>query len=227
MTELEKKLGYTFRDKSFLQTALTHSSYANETRGGTVRCNERLEFLGDSILGMTVAKYLYYHRPNMPEGKMTKLRAELVCEQSLVQIAEKLDLGEYLYLGKGELLGGGRHRPSILADAVEAIFAAVLLDADMKQAEEIILQLLGESLEENHPAAAQDHKTALQELTQKRDGQNVTYHLLDATGPDHQKTFFVEVKLGDEIVGSGVGKSKKEAEQAAAATALRHLGRIW
>ncbi|MCL2827406.1 MAG: ribonuclease III [Oscillospiraceae bacterium] len=224
MTKLEKKLGYTFRDKSLLQMALTHSSYANETRNGTVQCNERLEFLGDSILGMTVAKYLYHHRPNMPEGKMTKLRAELVCEQSLVQIAEKLDLGEHLYLGKGESLGGGRNRPSILADAVEAIFAAILLDAGMEQVEKIILQLLGESLEENHPTAAQDHKTALQELTQKKNGQNVTYHLLDATGPDHQKTFSVEVKLGDETVGHGVGKSKKEAEQAAAAAALRRLG---
>jgi len=223
MTELEKKLGYVFRDKSILQTALTHSSYANETRSGTVQCNERLEFLGDSILGMTVAKYLYHNRPNMPEGKMTKLRAELVCEPSLVQIAEKLELGEHLYLGKGESLGGGRHRPSILADAVEAIFAAVLLDADMNRAEEIILRLLGESLEENHPTGTQDHKTALQELTQKKNGQNVTYHLLDATGPDHQKTFSVEVKLGDEIVGSGAGKSKKEAEQAAAAAALRYL----
>jgi len=224
MTELEQKIGYRFRDQSLLQMALTHSSYANETRQGECQHNERLEFLGDSVLGFTVAKYLYKHYPDMPEGKMTKQRAELVCEQSLVRIADKLGIGEHLCLGRGEELGGGRQRPSILADAVEAIFAAVLLDSDIDQAEEIVLGLLGESLNLDQSASVQDNKTALQELVQQKSGQTLSYHLLSATGPDHQKLFEAEVRLNDEPVGVGTGRSKKEAEQVAAAVALRHLG---
>jgi len=223
MAELEQKLGYTFRDKSLLQTALTHSSYANEARAEEVLCNERLEFLGDSVLGFTVANYLYKHYPNLPEGKMTRLRADLVCEQSLVRVADKLEVGEHLCLGRGEELGGGRQRPSILADAVEAIFAAVLLDSDIDRAEEIILGLLGESLLLDQSGALQDCKTALQELVQQKSGQSIVYHLLSATGPDHQKLFEAEVRLNDEPIGAGTGRSKKEAEQAAAAAALEWL----
>ncbi|MCL2563968.1 MAG: ribonuclease III [Oscillospiraceae bacterium] len=223
MTEIEQKIGYTFSDKTLLQTALTHSSYANEAKQGKNRCNERLEFLGDSVLGFTVAKYLYKHYPDMPEGKMTKLRAELVCEQTLVGIADKLGLGVYLYLGRGEEQGGGRGRPSILADAVEAIFAAVLLDSDIAQAEQIVLGLLGDSLKLEQGGAVQDYKTALQELVQQKSGQVLSYHLLSATGPDHQKTFEAEVRLNDVPVGIGTGRSKKEAEQVAAAVALGQL----
>jgi len=223
MHELERKLGYTFIDKSLLETALTHSSYANEVRQGEVRCNERLEFLGDSVLGLTVAKYLYKHYPDMPEGKMTRLRADLVCEQSLVRVADKLGIGEHLCLGRGEELGGGRQRPSILADAVEAIFAAVLLDSNISQAEEIVLGLLDESLRPDHSGAVQDHKTMLQELIQRKSGQVLAYHLLSASGPDHQKFFEAEVRLNDEPIGTGSGRSKKEAEQAAAAAALELL----
>ena len=222
MTELEQKIGYTFKDKTLLQTALTHSSFANEAKGGCL-CNERLEFLGDSVLGFTVAKYLYKHHPDMPEGKMTKLRAELVCEQSLVRAADKLGLGAYLRLGRGEETSGGRERPSILADAVEAIFAAVMLDSDMAEAEQIVLRLLDESLRREQGSAVQDSKTALQELVQRKSGQVLSYHLLGTTGPDHQKTFEVEVRLNDVPVGTGTGKSKKEAEQVAAAVALGQL----
>ena len=222
MTQLEQKLGYHFRDKSLMERALTHSSYANETKAGKLGCNERLEFLGDSALGLTVAKYLYHRYPDMPEGKMTKLRAELVCEQSLVRLADNLGLGEYLYLGRGEILGGGRNRPSILADAVEALFAAILLDGGMEKAEKIILTLLEESLRQSTPPE-RDHKTALQELVQKKPDQHLTYRLLAATGPDHQKVFTVEVQLNGQAIGEGVGKSKKEAEQAAANAALFHL----
>jgi len=223
MQELEQKIGYTFRDKALLQTALTHSSYANEAKREKCLCNERLEFLGDSVLGFTVAQYLYNHYPDMPEGKMTKLRAELVCEQSLVRIADGLGLGEHLYLGRGEVLGGGRQRASILADAVEAIFAAVLLDSDIGQAERIVLALLGDSLRAEQGNVVQDNKTALQELVQQKSGQVLSYHLLSASGPDHQKVFESEVRLNDRSVGTGRGRSKKEAEQAAACAALRQL----
>ena len=224
MTELEQRLGYTFRDKTFLETALTHSSWANEMRHTRRQCNERLEFLGDSVLGFSVAQYLYKHHPDMPEGKMTKLRAELVCEQSLVRMADKLDLGAHLYLGRGEEQCGGRQRASILADAVEAIFAAVLLDSDIHQAERTVLALLGESLTLDRPGGGQDSKTALQELVQSKSGQVLSYHLLSAVGPDHQKVFEVEVRLNGEVVGAGSGRSKKEAEQVAAAVALGRLG---
>ena len=223
MTELEQKIGYTFKDKALLQTALTHSSYANEAKQGKRPCNERLEFLGDSVLGFTVARYLYKHYPDMPEGKMTKLRAELVCEQSLVRVADKLQLGEHLYLGRGEVQGGGRQRPSILADAVEAIFAAVLLDSGISRAERTVLRLLGDSLKLPQGGAVQDYKTALQELVQQKSGQILSYHLLSATGPDHQKVFEAEVRLNDEPIGTGTGRSKKEAEQVAASVALGQL----
>ena len=224
MTELEQKLGYSFRDRALLETALTHSSWANEARGEGRPCNERLEFLGDSVLGFSVAQYLYKHYPDMPEGKMTRLRAELVCEQSLVRMADQLDLGAHLYLGRGEEQGGGRQRASILADAMEAIFAAVLLDSDFHQAERTVLALLGESLALDRPGGGQDSKTALQELVQSKSGQVLSYHLISAVGPDHQKVFEVEVRLNDEVVGAGSGRSKKEAEQVAASAALGRLG---
>lgn len=224
MTELEQKLGHTFKNPSLLKTALTHSSFANESKGKGEACNERLEFLGDSILGFTVAKYLYKHRPDMPEGKMTKLRAELVCEQSLVQIADKLELGTHLFLGRGEDLGGGRNRPSILADAVEALFAAVFLDGGVRKAEQVILSLLDEHLtQEQGGGAIQDYKTALQELVQRKSDQSLSYHLLSATGPDHCKEFHVEVQLNGVSVGTGTGRNKKEAEQAAASVALGEM----
>lgn len=222
MTGLEKKLNYRFKDADLIKTALTHSSYANENRGGKTVCNERLEFLGDAVLGMTVAKHLYHSCPGLPEGEMTKRRAELVCEQSLVNVAKALELGDYLYLGKGEEQGGGRTRPSILADAVEAVLAAVMLDGGIEQAEKIVNEYILSDINGLRERAS-DNKTALQELVQKKSGQVLTYRLADESGPDHKKVFTVEVMLNGEVIGRGAGKSKKEAEQSAAATALRSL----
>ena len=223
VTPLEQKIGYTFQNKALLESALTHSSFANESKGRACACNERLEFLGDSVLGFTIAGYLYHHYPDLPEGKLTKLRAELVCEPSLVKVADRLALGAHLRLGKGEDQSGGRKRPSILADAVEAIFAAVLLDSNIQTAQNVVLSLLEENLKTTKPGTTADNKTALQELIQRKSEQHLSYHLIAATGPDHQKIFQVEVKLNDETIGAGSGKSKKEAEQAAAGYALEKL----
>lgn len=222
MTGLEERIGYTFHDRSLLQTALTHSSYANESGGGAV-CNERLEFLGDSILGLTVADALYRAFPHMPEGRMTRLRAELVCEQSLHRIAGELELGRFVRLGHGMEHNGGREHASILADAVEALIAAIYLDSSLEQAQRFIRAYLLASLGEEEPLYFSDCKTALQELVQQRPGQLLSYELLDESGPDHDKTFHVRVLLNDRPVGEGHGHSKKEAEQAAAGQALRDM----
>jgi len=220
MEALEQRLGYRFQNKALLKTALTHSSYANEAKSGGVQCNERLEFLGDSVLGMTVAHYLYQRFSALSEGEMTKLRAELVCEQSLVRVAGRLELGQYLYLGKGEEQSGGRSRPSILADAVEAVLAAVMLDGGIGEAERLVeLYILPEA--ETVRKRARDHKTALQELAQRKINQTLVYHMTGESGPDHQKLFTVQVCLNGQPVGTGSGRSKKEAEQAAASDALR------
>ena len=220
MKSLEEKLGYSFQDSSLLEHALTHSSYANESRG---RCtsNERLEFLGDSVLGMVVADHLYRTCPDMPEGELTRTRAALVCEESLVEVAQELGLGDYLRLGRGEELGGGRHRPSIQADAVEAVLAAVYLDGGIGSARKIIHRYI--LSQPQKPSGHRDHKTALQELVQRESGQTLTYRLTGEKGPDHAKVFWVEVCLNDETVGSGKGRSKKEAEQMAAKAAIEQL----
>jgi ribonuclease-3 len=222
MKELEEKLEYKFNNRELLRTALTHSSYANENRHSGAVCNERLEFLGDSVLGMTVADYLYRNYPDLSEGRMTKMRAELVCEQSLVNVAEKLGLGEYLRLGKGEELGGGRHRKSIIADAVEAVIASVYLDGGQERAAKIIYKFIldpisGETVQ-NH-----DYKTVLQEKVQRMEGKVLSYQLTGESGPDHMKTFTVEVVLSGEVLASGTGRTKKAAEQAAAKNALEGM----
>lgn len=222
MKTLEEKLGYTFQNRSLLENALTHSSYANENRGRGMRSNERLEFLGDSVLGMVVADFLYRTNPNLPEGELTRVRANLVCENSLVVVARELDLGRYLMLGHGEAAGGGRERPSILADAVEAVLAAVYLDGGISHARPIIQNyILDRAAQEK--GANHDFKTALQELIQRESGQVLTYHLTGESGPDHAKVFQVEVHLNGEAVGQGQGRSKKEAEQSAAQAALEKL----
>lgn len=217
MRELEDKLGYSFKDKNLLKMALTHSSYANEIKRDGVNSNERLEFLGDSILGMLVAKYLYDSYPDMKEGKMTKLRSELVCEQSLSAAADRLSLGEYLYLGKGEVQSGGRERPSLLADAVEAVLAAVTIDGGLTVARRIVRKyiLVNSAGVKNH-----DYKTLLQEIIQRKSGRTFSYNLIDEQGPDHQKEFTVEVRIDSTPVSVGRGRTKKEAEQAAASAAL-------
>jgi len=220
MTTLEEKLGYEFRDPALLENALTHSSCANESRGRR-QSNERLEFLGDSILGMVVADHLYRNHPDLPEGELTRTRAALVCEDSLVEVAEALHLGEYLHLGKGEEAGGGRERPSIIADAVEAVLAAVYLDGGIGSARKLIQKFILDR--EAEKSASRDYKTALQELVQRESGQVLGYQLIGAEGPDHAKIFSVEVDLNGIPIGQGRGRSKKEAEQNAAKAAIEKL----
>ena len=223
MTALEERLSYSFRNRALLETALTHSSYANENRASGIVCNERLEFLGDSVLGVTVADFLYRHFPDMPEGRMTRLRAELVCEQSLHRVALELHLGDYLRLGKGEEHNGGRKRASILSDAVEAVIAAMYLDAGMETAAGFIHRCLLDDVRAIETPTFTDYKTSLQELVQRHSGQVLSYELVGEEGPDHAKTFRVQVCLNGEPLGRGTGRTKKEAEQTAAANALEAL----
>ena len=220
MESLEAKLGYTFRDRALLENALTHSSYANENRS-PMGSNERLEFLGDSILGMVTADFLYKEHPHLPEGDLTRKRAALVCEESLVEVADRLDLGAYLRLGRGEDAGGGRERPSIRADAVEAVLAAVYLDGGLMEARKIIRRFILDK--EQEKMTSRDHKTTLQELVQRESGQVLSYHLTGESGPDHAKVFAVVVELNGKPVGQGQGHSKKEAEQMAAQAAIETL----
>ena len=224
MRELEKKLNYTFRDPGLLGEALSHSSYANEHRSAGLRSNERLEFLGDSVLGFVTAEFLFLQHPDLPEGDLTRIRAALVCEQSLYEVARKLDLGRYLKLGRGEEAGGGRERTSILADATEAVFAAVYLDGGIGAASTLIHRvLLDAEKEEVVEERRRDYKTALQELVQRQADQVLTYRMIGEEGPDHDKTFLAEVLLNGTQVGTSSGHSKKEAEQSAAKAALRKL----
>lgn len=222
MENLEKKIGYTFKNKELLKTALTHSSFANE-QGGNVKYNERLEFLGDSVLGIITAEYLFINHRDFPEGELTKVRSALVCEKALFNFATELGLGEYLFLGKGEANTGGRERPSILADAFEALIAAIYLDGGMEQAKAFVLRFIkkaqNEAIEVNT-----DYKTKLQEIIQKNPEERVEYVIIDETGPDHDKRFIVGVKLNSNIIGKGEGRSKKQAEQLAAKEALRLMG---
>ena len=224
MRELEKKLNYTFRDPGLLGEALSHSSYANEHRSAGLRSNERLDFLGDSVLGFVTAEFLFLQHPDLPEGDLTRSRAALVCEQSGYEVARKLDLGRYLKLGRGEEAGGGRERTSILADATEAVFAAVYLDGGIGAASTLIHRvLLDAEKEEVVEERRRDYKTALQELVQRQADQVLTYRMIGEEGPDHDKTFLAEVLLNGTQVGTGSGHSKKEAEQSAAKAALRKL----
>ena len=224
MQELEKKLNYTFRDPGLLGEALSHSSYANEHRSAGLRSNERLEFLGDSVLGFVTAEFLFLQHPDLPEGDLTRIRAALVCEQSLYEVARKLDLGRYLKLGRGEEAGGGRERTSILADATEAVFAAVYLDGGIGAASTLIHRvLLDAEKEEVVEERRRDYKTVLQELVQRQADQVLTSRMIGEEGPDHDKTFLAEVLLNGTQVGTGSGHSKKEAEQSAAKAALRKL----
>ena len=220
--DLESAIGYRFRNITLLQNALTHSSYANERWHDSLKSNERLEFLGDSILGMVVAEYLYKNFPDRPEGELTRMRADMVCEKSLASVAARIGLGQHLMLGNGEEQGGGRNRDSILADAVESVIAAAFLDGGMAAARQFIDQyiLVEVPVTKLHNA---DYKTALQELVQQKKNQVLTYTLIGESGPDHDKRFEVEVKLNGEVVGVGSGSSKKRAEQDAAHSAIEAL----
>ena len=224
LSELEAGLGYTFRDKSILENALTHSSYANENRERGLHDNERLEFLGDSILGFVVADYLYRSFPDKPEGELTRIRAALVCEESLHEVAQSLHLGDFLMLGKGEESGGGRRRPSILADAVEAVLAAVYLDGGIDKVRALIHRILLEKEQEQEVEnRRRDCKTELQELVQRKPNQVLHYEPVSESGPDHAKVFAVAVTLNGQVIGLGSGHSKKEAEQSAARAALEQM----
>ena len=226
MEELEKELRYTFRSPELLRRALCHSSYANEHRHEREESNERLEFLGDSVLGFVTADYLYARHPNLPEGDLTRRRAALVREETLYEVAKKLELGRYLRLGHGEETSGGRMRHSILADATEALFAAVYLDGGMESASTLIHRLLLDGTQEAVTEERRtDYKTTLQELIQQSAGQDLCYRILDETGPDHAKTFTAEALVNGRPLGRGTGPSKQKAEQAAARAALEQMRR--
>ncbi len=220
--DLETAIGYQFKNITLLQNALAHSSYANERWHDSLKSNERLEFLGDSILGMVVAEYLYRNFPNRPEGNLTRMRADMVCERALANVAERIGLGQHLLLGHGEEAGGGRNRDSILADAVESVIAACFLDGGMEPARKFINTFVLTDVPVQKLKNA-DYKTALQELVQRKQNQVITYVLVGESGPDHDKHFQVEVSINGQVVGSGEGKSKKRAEQDAARSAMENL----
>ena len=218
MKQLEKNIGYHFRDKSLLKTAVTHSSYANENRGG-LAYNERLEFLGDAVLQLITSEKLFKENPDMPEGRMSKQRAALVCEDALAGYSHEIQLGDFMLLGKGEEATGGRNRPSILADAFEALIGAIFLDGGMDNAKRFVRRFLDAA-----HTSLKDYKTLLQEIIQKNPGERLSYVVIGESGPDHDKVFNVEVHLNSNVIGKGTGKSKKQAEQAAAKEALALMG---
>ena len=220
--DLEAAIGYHFNNITLLQNALAHSSYANERWHDSLKSNERLEFLGDSILGMVVAEYLYRNFPDRPEGDLTRMRADMVCERSLAQVAERIDLGKHLLLGNGEETGGGRKRDSILADAVESVIAACFLDGGMESARNFINTFVLTNVPVKKLQNV-DYKTALQELVQQKKNQVLSYALVGESGPDHDKRFEVELTLNGQVVGHGIGSSKKRAEQDAARNAMEAL----
>lgn len=223
---LEESLSYTFKDKSLMRKALTHSSYANEHQMGITESNERLEFLGDTVLNLIVSQYLYKKYPNYPEGELTKIRAKVVCESSLAYAARKINLGDYLLLGKGEEATGGRNRESILADAAEAIVGAIYMDSDFQFTNKLLLEIFEEDIVD---AVAKgdlftDYKTELQERLQKKGRAKVEYVVNREEGPDHRKIFYMDVLVNGKVIGTGTGRNKKEAEQMAAKEAIFLLG---
>ncbi|MCH4240177.1 MAG: ribonuclease III [Oscillospiraceae bacterium] len=224
LSPLEEKIGYTFQNKNLLLNSLTHSSYANETHA-PCGSNERLEFLGDSVLGFVVADYLYRNFPDWPEGHLTKTRAALVCEQACCDFSKQMDVGSFLRLSHGEQNGGGRTRTSILADAFESITAAIYLDGGFQQARDFILRFTLPMLKTlRSKAPFHDYKTKLQEIIQRNPGEKLSYVLVGESGPDHDKHFSVEVHLNSNVIGKGGGHTKKDAEQQAAREALELMG---
>lgn len=223
MKELMQNIGYTFKNEDLIITATTHTSYANEVKHGTVH-NERLEFLGDSVLSIVVSDYLFKHS-HLPEGELTKLRASLVCEKTLCEFAKKINLGSFMRLGKGEQMSGGSSRPSILADAFEAVIAAIYLDGGMEPARKFVLSFVIEQIKCQSEIPYKDYKTELQEIIQQNKEENVSYKLVGEEGPDHDKRFTVNVMLNSNVIGTGKGKSKKNAEQLAAKEALELMGK--
>ena len=219
LKELEERIGYRFSDRHLMTQAMTHSSYANEHRLNKLECNERLEFLGDSVLEVVSSDCLYHKYPEKPEGDLTKIRASIVCEPTLAYCAESIRLGEYLLLGKGEEATGGRGRASIVSDAMEALIGAIYLDGGFANAKEFILRFIMNDLE--HKQLFYDSKTILQEIVQENGTQPVEYALIGEEGPDHNKNFTVEARVNGKVMGQGSGHTKKAAEQAAAYQAIR------
>ncbi len=218
MEKLQEKIGYTFKDGALLAEALTHSSYANECAGGC-RYNERLEFLGDSVLSVVVSDWLFAKRPELPEGELTRTRAALVCEGKLCEFARAIDLGAYMRFGRGELMSGGAQRASVLADCFEALIAAIYLDGGMPAAARFIHSFV----DKDHPDA-RDYKTELQEIVQQNKGERLRYVVTGTSGPEHDMTFEIDVMLNSNVIGHGSGHSKKAAQQQAACEALRLMG---
>ncbi len=218
LRELEEKIGYHFQDQDLLWRSMCHSSYANERHIGRLKCNERLEFLGDAVLELVTSEFLYRTFPRMPEGDASKTRASIVCEQSLAFCAGSLSLGSYILLGRGELVSGGRERPSITSDAFEALIGAIYLDGGFTSAKEFIQKFVLSDLE--HKKLFFDSKTILQERVQAQSEASLHYELIREEGPDHQKLFVVQAMLGDKVIGKGQGRTKKAAEQEAAYHAL-------
>ncbi|OPX43207.1 ribonuclease 3 [Ruminiclostridium hungatei] len=221
---LEQRINYVFKDKGTVLTAITHSSYANEKKARKLKYNERIEFLGDSVLSLTISEHLYKRYPDLPEGELTVTRAKIVCENSLSRCAADIGLGELLLLGKGEELSGGRSKSSILSDAYEALIGAIYMDGGFETAKAFILKHMEDIIKNSMQGKLfYDYKTQLQEKIQQKGDQQITYSVIDEKGPDHNKTFVTQIKINDVICGQGSGRSKKESEQNAARDALDKL----
>ena len=224
MKDLERLINYQFDNKQLLKRALSHTSYCNEVKSAG-ESNERLEFLGDSVLSVVVAEYLFSNYKKQQEGDLTKLRASLVCEKALAQFAKEIELGRFIMLGRGEQQNGGSERPSILSDAFEALLAAMYLDGGMAVVRPFILKFVEEELERiDKTESFHDYKTQLQEIIQRNREEELLYVLVAEEGPDHDKRFTIEVRLNSNVIGKGIGHSKKQAEQLAAKQALQLMG---
>jgi ribonuclease-3 len=228
LKKLQSVINYKFKDIKLLNTSLTHSSYANENKDKSGGNNERLEFLGDTVISLVVSEYLYKRFSEFPEGELTKRRASVVCESSLAFAARKIDLGKYLLLGKGEEATGGRERDSILADAFEALTGAIYVDGGLEKTEEYLLGLFEQEViyALSKGTLFIDYKTELQEVLQKKTKSKIEYKVEKEAGPDHNKKFYMNVIVENKIIGSGMGRNKKEAEQMAAKQALLKIGEI-
>lgn len=221
LKELQEIIGYSYKNEDYLIEALTHSSYANENKKKNKKYNERLEFLGDSVLGIIISNYLYKDQEDLPEGDLTKIRANIVCEESLKEAADTIKLGKYLFLGKGEEITGGRERTSIIADTFEALIGSIYLDGGLDAATTFVYKVMDRIIVDAVEGRIfRDYKTQLQEMLQSRTDEKISYDVVEEKGPDHDKKFVMEVRLGKKVLGSGEGKSKKEAEQKAAKKAI-------
>ncbi len=223
LKEFQQIIGYEFKNEDLLFEALSHSSFANESKERR-QSNERLEFLGDSVLSIVVSDYLFENYRDLPEGELTKTRATLVCEKTLHSFANTIKLGSFIMLGKGEEATGGHERPSIIADAFEAVIAAIYLDGGLDAARAHILRFLPKDVKSAVAKAYDDYKTILQEIIQKNPEEKVEYYLVSESGPDHNKSFTVQVRLNSNVIGEGTAKSKKQAEQLAARESLKLMG---